>query len=290
MASSPTVRRRRLSAELRRLRGNRTGGEVSRGVGWSATKISRAESGRESLPPSEIEKLIDFYGVTDPLRARLLELAEDAAQRGWWEDFSDDLTPEYAEFIGLETEATSSLHWAIESMPGLLQTEDYIRELNRAYRRVDTTTPPGAFERSLQVRMRRQERLSQEPVLHFSAVIDEGVLLRKVGDSALMHAQLTHLLKMAELPNVELRVQPLERKTALLIGSFVILTFASKSEPEASSLSDVVSTENLNTEFYIEGEADTHLYRQFFNAISDAALTADESKDIVNKTLKKKWS
>src|SRR5690349_9876099 len=110
-SGSPTVRRRRLAVELRRLRGNRTGNEVSRGIGWSTTKISRAESGRESLPPMEIEKLIDYYGVTDPLRGRLLELAEDAVQRGWWEDYADVLTPQYLEFIGLEAEAVSCLHW-----------------------------------------------------------------------------------------------------------------------------------------------------------------------------------
>ena len=93
-SGSPTVRRRRLAAELRRLRGNRTGGQVSRGIGWSPTKISRAESGHESIPPSEVEKLLDFYGVEDPLRRRLLELAEDATQHGWWEDYADALTPE----------------------------------------------------------------------------------------------------------------------------------------------------------------------------------------------------
>ena len=88
-SGSPTVRRRWLAAELRRLRGNRTGGEVSRAIGWSPTKISRAESGRESLPPTEVQKLIDYYGVTDPLRGRLLGLAEDAVRRGWWDDYDD---------------------------------------------------------------------------------------------------------------------------------------------------------------------------------------------------------
>ena len=84
LLGSPTVGRRRLAAELRRLRGKRSGAAVSRGIGWSTTKVSRAESGHESLPPTEIEKLLDFYGVKEPLRGRLLQLAEDATQRGWW--------------------------------------------------------------------------------------------------------------------------------------------------------------------------------------------------------------
>ena len=129
-SGSPTVRRRRLAAELRRLRGSRTGGEVSRGIGWSPTKVSRAESGRESIPPPEVEKLLDYYGVTDPLRARLLELAEDATQRGWWDEYADALTPEYMEFIGLEAEAASTLQWQSDVIPGLLQTDGYARQLD----------------------------------------------------------------------------------------------------------------------------------------------------------------
>src|SRR5580698_2904528 len=144
-SGSPTVRRRRLAAELRRLRGNRTGSDVSRGVGWSTTKISRAESGRESIPPPEVERLLDYYGVSDPLRGRLLELAQDATQRGWWEDYADTLTPQYLEFIGLEAEAASSLQLQSDAVPGLLQTEDYARHLNAAYQTVVPTTPPGVF-------------------------------------------------------------------------------------------------------------------------------------------------
>ena len=120
---SPTVRRRRLAAELRRLRGKRTGSRVSRAIGWSPTKISRAESGHESIPPSEVEKLLDFYGVKDPLRGRLIELAQDATQPGWWDDYADALNPPLLEFIGLEAEAVSSLQWQADAIPGLLQTE-----------------------------------------------------------------------------------------------------------------------------------------------------------------------
>jgi Domain of unknown function (DUF5753)/Helix-turn-helix domain len=290
-SGSPTVRRRRLAAELRRLRGKRTGSEVSRGVGWSTTKISRAESGRETLPPSEVEKLIDFYGVTDPLRSRLLDLAEDATQRGWWEDYSDALTAEFAEFIGLEEEAVSSLQWQADAVPGLFQTEEYARQLNSAYQSVVTTTPPGVFERFLRVRMVRQERLlNRDPALQLSIVLDEAVLLRRVGDRALMRAQLGHLANLCDLPNVDLRVLPLNRETALLAGSFVIMSFGSQTGAEASSLSDVVSTENLNTELYVEGETDTYLYRLFFQALAAAALPPDESRHLIVSTMDGTWS
>ena len=239
LSGSPTVRRRRLAAELRRLRGNRTGGEVARGIGWSPTKISRAESGRESLPPAEIEKLIDYYGVTEPLRGRLLELAEDAVRRGWWADYADILTPEYLELIGLEDEAVSCLYWEPLVIPGLLQTEGYANQLNVAYQRVVPTIPPSVHDRFLRVRMRRQERLAREPVLRLSVVIDEAVLLRRIGNNAVMRTQLKRLADAAELSNIDLRVLPLSRNPGLLSGSFVILRFGSKGTPEGV-LGDVV--------------------------------------------------
>lgn len=288
-SGSPTVRRRRLAAELRRLRGNRTGNEVSRGIGWSTTKISRAESGRESLPPVEIEKLIDYYGVTDPLRGRLLELAEDAVQRGWWEDYADVLTPHYLEFIGLEAEAVSCFHWQADIVPGILQTEDYIKQLNNAYQSVVRNIPPSVHERHLQVRMRRQERLTRAPVLQLSVVMDEAILLRRIGDPSIMREQLRHLIEMAELPNIDLRILPLNRETALVAGSFVVLRFGSTGAPELA-LSDVVSTEALATELYVEGETDTHLYSIFFDSLRGAAIPPEESQRLIMSVIEHAWS
>lgn len=289
-AGSPTVRRRRLAAELRRLRGKRTGGQVSRGIGWSPTKISRAESGHESIPPAEVEKLLDFYGVKDPLRGRLLALAEDATQRGWWEDYADALTPQYLEFIGLEAEAVSSLQWQADLIPGLFQTEDYARQLNAAYRTVVPTTPPGVFDRIVQARMVRQERLTHEPALQLSVVLDEAALLRRIGNRGLMRAQLERLAAVADMPNVELRVMPLDREIALAAGSFVIMSFGFRSAAEAASLGDIVSTENLNTELYVDGETDTHLYRLFFDAVAKASLSPAESRDMIVTTIERAWS
>lgn len=289
-SGSPTVRRRRLAAELRKIRGNRTGGEVSRGVGWSATKISRAESGRESIPPLEVQRLLDYYGVSEPLRGRLLDLAEDATQRGWWEDYADALTPQFQEFVGLEAEAVSSLQWQADAVPGLLQTEDYARQLIAAYKTVVPTTPPSVSDRFLRARMLRQERLTREPVLHLSVVMDEAVLLRRVGDRSVMRAQLQRLADVVDLPNVNVRVLPLNREIALLAGTFVIMSFGSRVIAGTASLGDVVSTENLNTELYIEGEVDTHLYRLFYQALEKASLAPAESRNLILTTIDRAWS
>jgi hypothetical protein len=155
---------------------------------------------------------------------------------------------------------------------------------------VDPTVPPGAQERFLQVRMLRQARLTREPVLRLSVVIDEAVLLRRVGDPEVMRAQLAHLADTAELPNVNLRVLPLNHNTGLHGGSFSIVSFRSSEALEAGMLGDVVSTESLNTEFYVQGENDTYLYRLFFQALSKAALSPAESRHFVISTIERTWS
>jgi hypothetical protein len=289
-SSSPTVQRKRLAAELRRLRGNLKGIEVSKGVGWSTTKVSRAESGKESLPPVEIEKLIDFYGAVDPLRSSLLSLAEDASQRGWWEDFADDLTPEYMEFIGLEAGASSCRTWQSDVVPGLLQVEAYSRELDAAYQRVNPGTPPTSHERFLQVRHIRQQRLTREPVLRASFVVDESVLLRGIGDDTVMRAQLTHLTHVSTLPNVELRILPLRNNQALGgANSFTIISFDSADSVPGGALGDVVNTEALTAQLDVESDANTHLFYLFFDAIWNAALSADDSRDIIVTTKERVW-
>jgi transcriptional regulator with XRE-family HTH domain len=286
-SGSPTVRRRRLAAELRRLRGNRTGTEVSRAVGWSPTKISRAESGRESLPPPEVEKLLDYYGVTEPFRGQLLGLAQDATQRGWWEDFAGALAPEYLEYIGLEAEAVSIADWQPDVVPGLLQTEAYTRQISIGYQSVITTSP-SVVDQMVRVRMLRQERLTREPVLHLSSVIDEAVLLRNLGGSEIMREQLEHLIRASELPNVEVRILPLNREVPLMATSFSVLSFGSPLT-EVAHLGDVVNIEGLKGQQYIDGEGDTYMFRLFFEALTRGALSPDQSRRLLQTTRQRVW-
>jgi transcriptional regulator with XRE-family HTH domain len=289
-SASPTVRRRRLAAELRRLRGTQTGGAVARALGWSPAKISRYELGQSSFPLDEVEKLLNFYEVAEPGRSQLLALAEEANQRGWWEAYADVLAPEYMEFIGLEAEADTMAHWQVGVIPGLLQTEEYARQLNVGYHSV-IPTPPGVLERLVRVRMIRQELLSREPQFRLSVVIDESVLLRKLGDRGLMHAQLLRMAADADLPNVELRVMPLSnRETSLVADSFTILSFGSQPTDEADKLADVVSTEGVTTELYVEGESDTYLYRLVFQGLVNASLSPTDSQHLIRQTAQRLWT
>jgi len=286
-SASPTVRRRRLAAELRRLRGARTGTTVAKALGWSAAKVSRYELGQGSFPPEEIEKLLEYYGVTGPRRGRLLDLAAEANEPAWWYDYADVVSPGYMEFIGLEAEAASELEWQVEAVPGLLQTEEYARAIHAAHQQV-VLMPPGIFERRIRARMIRQELLTtRNPPLELSVVIDEAVLLRKVGSREVMARQLGHIAEMSRLPNVELRILPLEGGSSLMADSFVVFEFSP--EHETTRLGDVVATEGVETNFYIEGEKDTYIFRLFFRAFAEASLSPTDSRIRVLEVAERLW-
>lgn len=281
-STSPTVRRRRLAAELRRLRGGRTGTTVAQALGWSPAKVSRYELGQGTFPLEEIEKLLDYYGIAEPRRAQLLALAAEANERGWWYDYADVLSPQYMEFIGLEAEAASALEYQVVAVPGLLQTEAYARAVHSAHQQA-LRMPPGVSERRVAVRMIRQQVLTtRNPPLELSAVIDESVLLRRVGSREVMSEQMRHLAEMARLPNVELRVLPMQSETSLKADSFVVLGFSS--DQQTGKLGDVVSTEGMEQYLYIEGEADTYIFRLFFDEFVAASLSPDDSRELVLET------
>jgi transcriptional regulator with XRE-family HTH domain len=286
-SASPTVRRRRLAAELRRLRGTRTGTTVAKALGWSPAKVSRYELGQGTFPLEEIEKLLDYYGVTEPRRAQLLALAVEANEHAWWYEYADALRPDYMEFIGLEAEAASEWEWQVSAVPGLLQTREYARAVHSAHQQA-ILKRPGVFDRRVAVRMIRQDVLTaRNPPLELSVVIDESVLLRKVGSQDVMAGQLRHLAEMARLPNVDLRILPLERETSLMADSFIAFGFSP--EHETSKLGDVVTTESAEIQLYIEGESDTYIFRLFFDAFVVASLSPDDSRELILETARRLW-
>src|SRR5690348_1288094 len=191
---SPTVRRRRLAAELREIRESKgkSGDTVAAALKWSPSKISRYERAKTGLQPREVERLLDYYQITGPRRALLLALAEDATHKGWWEQFGDSLSPDYQQFIGLEDEASAISIWHVEVVAGLLQTEGYARHVIGSYSRVEPITP-RMIERMVRVRMQRQDVLRREPGVQLSVVLDESVLKRRIGSASVMYDQLTHL-------------------------------------------------------------------------------------------------
>ena len=284
---SPTVRRRRLAAELRGIRESKgkSGDTVAAALKWSPSKISRYERARTGLRPREVERLLDYYEITGPRRALLLGLAEDAAQKGWWEEHADSLSEDYKQFIGLEHEATSMAIWHVDVVTGLLQTEEYARHIIGSYSRVEPVAP-GMIGRLVRVRMRRQQVLNRDG-LELLVVLDESVLKRRIGDDAVMYDQLQRLVKEADRPNLTLQVLPLDAQHSVFGESFVIFSFGQDTD---AMLQDVVSTEHLRSGFTLEGERDTYLHRIAFQMLSEASLDPAASRALILKTAESYWS
>jgi transcriptional regulator with XRE-family HTH domain len=281
------VRRRRLAAELRGIRESKgkSGDAVAAALKWSPSKISRYERARTGLRPREVERLLDYYEITGSHRALLLGLAEDAAQKGWWEEFADTLAEDYQQFIGLEHEATSIAIWHVDVVAGLLQTEGYARHIISSYSRVEPVAP-GMIGRLVKVRMQRQQVLDREG-LQLSVVLDESVLTRRIGDESVMYEQLQRLAREADRPNLTMRILPLSAQHTVFGESFVIFGFGEDSD---AMLQDVVSTEQLRSGFTLEGERETYLHRIAFQMLAEASLDPVASKALILQTAESHWS
>jgi transcriptional regulator with XRE-family HTH domain len=291
--ASPTVRRRRLAAELRGIREDKgkSGDTVAAALRWSPSKISRYERARTGLRPLEVARLLDYYQISGPRRALLLGLAEDAARKGWWEEFNESLSQDYKQFIGFEHEAASMAIWHVDVVTGLLQTESYARHIISSYSRIEPM-PPGMIGRMVGVRLRRQQVLDRED-LRLSVVIDESVLKRRIGDESVMYEQLQRLVRDGDRPNLTLQILPLGAQHMVFGESFVIFGFRDDSDVRGDSdaiQQDVVITEQLRSSVTLEGERETYLHRIAFQALSDASLSPAESRALILDTAESFWS
>lgn len=284
---SPEVRRRRLAAELRRLRGDSglKTAEVARQLGWSPSKVSRYELARTGLKPSDVRVMLAFYGVEAHRQNDLLALAEEATEKGWWADYSDVLPEDHISLVGLEDEATAELCWHLEVIPGLLQTEEYARRLiSKGYSLAPV--PPSRIDRIVGLRMRRQAVLTRNPPLELSAVIDEAVLRRRVGSPQVMRNQLRHLIRVAQLPNVSLRILRLDEESPAMINSFDVLRFGD----QHVKMPDVAYTEHFRATLHFEDEADTHQYLILFQALRQAAVGEVQSIRFIEQIIAEVWA
>ncbi|MEV7801469.1 helix-turn-helix transcriptional regulator [Microbispora sp. NPDC088329] len=277
---SPTVRRRRLGQELRRLRerADLTGDQVAARLGWSAAKISRIETARTSPRTTDVEALLMIYMVDSRQRQELLALHRDATRKGWWEDYRDSLPKEYTTFLGLEAEATVARDWEPQVVPGLFQTEAYVRVMMESGQR-STLVAPGGVRSRIDVRMARQEAvLGAESPLAISAVLEESVLLRRFGDHEVMREQLRRLVEVSELPNVELRILPLDADHPINTGAFCHLKL-----PE---FHDIVYLEALLGGRLVEDETIVYRYEVAFDYLETKALDVDDSRRFLEKTVR----
>jgi transcriptional regulator with XRE-family HTH domain len=277
---SPTVRRRRLALELRRLReaARLTCEEVADHLECSASKISRVETGRVSVSPRDVRDMLDLYGVPAAQRESLVQLARDSRQKGWWHAFSDTMPPQFATYVGLESAACQIRIYELSLIPELLQTEDYARAVIRSG---VMNSPREDIERQVALRMARQPAITRDNPPRIWAVLDEAALRRQVGGAGVMQLQLEHLLARAALPNVAIQVIPFGGGAHPAIGRpFIILVFPERAD------TDVVYLEDLTSALYLEDVADVDRYNVFFNHLRATALSLDDSSLLITSILK----
>ncbi|GAB3287948.1 helix-turn-helix domain-containing protein [Parasphingorhabdus pacifica] len=277
MRKSPTVHRRRLGSELRRMResAGRTHREVAAQLDCSQGKISQIELGRVPVRTSDVRLMADFYGADEGQVTSLVDLAQDSKQRGWWQEYPSIAQSTGLEtYLGLETSAKAVSCFAAGPVPELLQTAEYSTALLGARGR--TPEQEEGRER-LAVTTARQQRLHGEQPLELWAVLDEAALRRNVGGSDVLRRQLEHLVLMGYRRNITIQVLPFTTGGHPLLGdSVTVFSFVNAADPQIVHLGDSASSR------FLDKSADTHGYLTAFEQVCATGLPPKESSSFIS--------
>lgn len=275
--STPTLRLRRLAAELRRLRAEAglTREEVTGRTRINEATLYRIEIARARPQARTLIALMDLYGVAEEDRAELLALSRQSAEQSWLQSFPADLPEPYTTFISFEGEARALLNYESLFVPGLLQTEDYARA---ALKRSFPTATAEQISRRAEARMSRQAVLTRDPPLRLWAIVDEAALHRPVGGPAVMRKQLEHLAAADVLPHVTLQVIPYDvGGHPGMPGSFVILQFGD------ATVGDVVYVETQAGDLFLESDTDLSRFGGVFEHLRALALPPESSVSLITR-------
>ncbi|MGW0591127.1 helix-turn-helix domain-containing protein [Streptosporangium sp. NPDC002607] len=270
-----------VGAQLRRLReaGHITREEAGEAIRGSHSKISRLELGRTGFKQRDVADLLTLYGVVDDdERAPLLALAAEANRPGWWQAYSDVVPAWFDAYLGLEQAASLIRAYDVQSVPELLQTEDYARALIRSAC-ADAST--SEIERRVALRMERRRLLWRPEPPTLWAIVDEAALRRPVGGPEVLRAQLRHLMEIVELGHVTFQVMPFSVGAAAAVtGPATILRF-----PEGQ-LPDVVYLEQLTGALYLDKAADVERYWHILNRLGIEAEQPAATTAILHRVLR----
>lgn len=278
-SSSPTVRRRRLAAELRRIRqaSKLTIEQVAETLEWSPGKVSKIENARVSVLPRDARRLLEVYGITEgSQRELLLSLARESRERGWWQQYGETVPEWFATYVGLEAEASAIAVYQAETVPGLLQTQRYADALHRAEL---MNAGEEEIERHVALRMERQARLTEPDAPQLWVVLNEAVVRRVIGGRTVMHEQLVKLAEAANAPNITLQVLPFSAGAhASMDSAFSIVSF----DPPTDG--DIVYFEHPTCSLYLEKPGDVARYRLVYEHLRAASLSLDDSRRLLARS------
>jgi len=278
---SPTVRRRRLGLELRRLReqAGLTCEQAGAHLDCSASKVSRIETARVPVRILDVQAMCDLYHATADEIATLGALARESKQRGWWHTFDDVLPGWFQTYVGLEAEATSIRTYEIQLVPGLLQTEGYARAILEAGDLAPIT--PDDLARALALRMTRQDLLVGPNPPQLWVVLSEAVLVRVVGGPDVMRDQLLYLAELCDRRGITIQVIRNEQGAHPAMNTpFVLLGFPEREDP------GVVYIDFLTGGLYLEKPDEVDRYTLTFNHLVAASLPPRQSAQLVRSVAK----
>jgi transcriptional regulator with XRE-family HTH domain len=275
-ASSPTVWRRWLALELRRLRDERglSQKEAGKACGWSGARLSYIENAQQNVEEDDLDRLLGAYQVPEDRWGDYFEAVSQSHRRGWWERY-ERVVPKWSLlFLGLEQGAQHIQQFETSLVPGLLQTPNYAEIVlrNDGWRRT-----PQVIRQQVELRTQRQAVVTRDanPV-KFSVVLDECVLHRLPKDRDIAREQLEHLASASERENVEIRVLPFsEGIHAYTTADFAILSFPFKSDD------GLVYLEHREGAIYLEEVSEIESYKLAFTDLSGMAMSPDESLDAI---------
>jgi transcriptional regulator with XRE-family HTH domain len=272
----PTVRRRRLGAELRRLREDHSLKLEAEKLGLAASTLSRIETGKAPTKSAYLTAMLAMYQVDDPgARKVLVDMAREGHRKGWWSIYDDVLPSGFDIYVGLEAEASGLRGYEADVVHGLLQTTAYARTVLRELRPRDSGEQ---IERVVELRIQRQRALDADPPLDAWIILDEGAIRRKIGGTEIMARQLERLVQASRWPNVTLQVLSFDSGAhAGLTGPFAILEFPERTD------SDVAYTESLGGMIYLEKDREVRSCAEAFDRMRATALSPVASVDLIQQ-------
>ena len=274
------VRRRRLAAELRRLReaADLTCDEVAARLDCSASKISRIETGRVSVSPRDVRDMLAIYGVTGDQRDSLVQLARESRQKGWWQGYADSVEPHLATYLGMESEAAQIRQYNVARIPPLLQTKGYASAVISAGR-AGAGRYPGTPDRMVEMLMEHQRLAAASPPRMW-VVLDEAALRRQVGGRDVMREQIEHLIELSSLPTMFIQFIPFSSGAYVAMDlPFVVLSFPDPADPDIACIGYQTGV------LWIEDLAEVDRYNLFFQHLQATALSIDDSAALMTSLL-----
>lgn len=261
---SPLVRRKRLAKELRQLReaAGLTHEQLGKKTKLHRLKISRLENAQGRPNVSEVMTILDQLGVEGDRWHKLIEVAADGGEKGWWQEWGDDMGTRQQQYADLEAGATTIREYNNYALPGLLQTTSY--NMARAIQTRDKGEKvPDDLDRQVSARGARQRMLRRPSGPRYEAILEEVVVRRPTASPAAMSEQLSHLIELAAEDQYTILVLPIESGLAgywSLRAPFSLYTYEDPEDPNVVAVDveteDLVSIEPADVERY------TELYRR----------------------------